>query len=402
MRNPLASSLYAPLAAALVAVALPSAADVVDYSDPATLSFSGNEVQLGLEGLAPVPGFPVGQAGAVMVGLEDDAGNSLGDARFGSAFEPREFGPTGSGSEGSLNNFEGGGLPFPYPGLRMTFPEKVNRVALAIRANEADMVKVVFRSGGAVMSEKERLSPTTRTFHFYGFESASGFDEVVVSAGASITALALDNVTYEVVPGMGGDPGNGDPGNGDPGNGDPGDGDPGNPPGDSEPPVADVPSFSCDGFYEPADWLSDDVRRSRFGRLARILTRRLPIKLFSARLEDHHGVTVAEQDLNATPVLQVLHTAPGSDETVDITPKAVRHSDDFAYRGRHGHWMQSVRRSALRKPGTYVLTMESGDAAEYALDPTCVEWIVREPPEKEKRPRWMRRWKKVFGDDDDD
>ncbi len=401
MRKPLASR-FAPLAAALVAVALPAAADVVEFTDPATLSFSGGEVQLGLEGLAPVPGFPVAQAGNVMVGLEDAAGTPMGDARWGQALEPREFGPSGPGTEGSLNNFEGGGLPFPFPAFRMTFPEKVNRLAIAIRANEADDVQVTFRSSGAQMDQKLRRSPTTRTFHFYGFESASGFDEVVVSASSSFTALALDNVTYEVVPGMGGDPGNGDPGNGDPGNGDPGTGDPGDPPADSEPPTDDVASFSCDGFYEPHDWLSDEVRNSRFGRLARILSRRLPIKLFSARLEDHHGVAVAEQDLNAAPVLQVLHTPPGSDETHDITRKAVRRSSEFVYRDDHGLWVKLVRRSALRKPGTYVLTMESGDPAEYALEATCVEWIVREPREKKKRPRWMSRWKRTFGEDDDD
>ncbi len=386
-----------PIVAAL-AVALPSAADVVEFADPATLTFSGNEVQLGLEGLAPIPGFPVAQAGAVAVGLEDAAGTSLGDARFGQALEPREFGPSGSGSEGSLNNFEGGGLPFPFPAIRMTFPEKVNRVALAIRANEMDDVQVSFRSGGAQMDQKVRRSPTTATFHFYGFESASGFDEMVVSAGASFTALALDNLTYEVVPGMAGDPGSGDPGSGDPGSGDPGAGDP---PADPEPPVADVPSFSCDGFHAPTDWMSEDMRKSRFGRLAQILARRLPFRLFSARLEDHHGVPVAEQDLHAAPVLQVLHTPPGSDETHDITERSVRRDSDFAYRGGHAHWLKAVKRSALEKPGTYVLTMESGDASEYALEPACVEWIVREPPKEEERPRWMRRWKKVFGDDGD-
>jgi hypothetical protein len=376
----------APLALAL-AISAPSGADLVEFDDPAALVFSGGEVQLEFETLATVGGAAITEVGDVAVALEAATGEELGGARFGNALEPREFGPQGPGN---LNNFEGGGLPFPFPGIRVTFAEPVHRVAFAVRANEADEVRVAFRFDAAEPLETARQSPTQGTFHFYGYESTEGVREIVVSAGDSLTALALDNLTYEVVPEMeGGDPGAGDPG----GDGDGMPGDPG--------PVADVPVFQCEGFLDPAADRPGWARHAhgRFADLAGKLLQQLPFRLLSATLVDHHGVIVTPQELWSPPVVQVLHTPPGG-ETQDITPRIVRRgSTDFVHRYPTDRWFKVLWRRDLAEPGTYVITLESGDPQEYAVDPTCVEWIVREPPPDEARSchRWMRRWRGRFG-----
>ena len=109
----------------------------------------------------------------------------------------------------------------------------------------------------------------------------------------------------------------------------------------------------------------------------------------------------SRQDVTSAPVVKVLHTPVGADATHDITDDAVMGDGAaFRYRDRSGQWMKMLRSSALRKAGTYVVTMESGDASEYAVD-SCVEWIVVEPPKERRRHSWMSRWHRKSGGDDD-
>ena len=385
MRMLVAHSL-APLVVALVLVAAgPSQAQVVDLSDPS--AFSGSEIMLDFEDPSFFDGMAVAQFGDVTLGLEDAAGGDFGGASFGLAVEPREF---GSASAGSLNNFGTPGLPFPFPMIRLGFPGVMHRVSFEVRASEQDEVVVTFRRGGAVVGQATRPSPTAGTFHFHGFEVLDGFDEVLVDATENFTgALALDNLAYEalsVEPPQEPEPPAEDPDDPE---------EPGEVP-DTEEPADDVPVLACDGFY-PAGARLHKLGHGRAGKLARYLLGHLPFKLLRARLADEHGVAVAWQDLLAAPVVQVVHTPLGSDESKDISDLAVLYGNrEFRY-GDKGRWRKLLRRSALREPGTYVLTMESGDMTEYALE-SCVEWIVVEPPpERRGRHSWIGRWRSKFG-----
>lgn len=368
----------APLAVAFVLVtAAPSLAQVVHLSGPE--AFSGSETQLDFEDPTLFEGAPVTQFADVAIGVQDAAGNEYIGAGYSLSGEPREF---GSQAPGSINNFGAPGLPFPYPMIRLGFPDVVHRVAFAARVNVLDAVVVTFRLGGEVVGQASRPSPSTSTFHFHGYELASGFDELLVGATSNFSgAMGVDNLYYEALAATPPDPGTTDP--------------PGDEPPDSEPPTADVPVFVCEGFYKPGS------HGHRGKGLAHGLLRHLPYKLLSAALVDSHGVVVGWQDLTSAPVMKVLHTPVGADATQDITDHAVLgDSTAFRYREKRGLWKKMLRRKAFRQAGTYVVTMESGDASEYAVD-SCVEWIVIEPPPARHRGHsWMRRWHKKLGGDD--
>jgi hypothetical protein len=52
------------------------------------------------------------------------------------------------------------------------------------------------------------------------------------------------------------------------------------------------------------------------------------------------------------------------------------HRDDghvFRYRGKA--WRLKLKKKLMRAPGTYQVTMMSGDESDYAIDPTCVDWF---------------------------
>jgi hypothetical protein len=364
-------------------MAAPALAQVVALSGPG--DFSGGETTIDFEDPNLFDGMAVAQFGDVTLGLEDEAGNDFGGAAFGLATEPREF---GSPAPGSVNNYGVVGLPFPFPMLRLGLPGVAHRVAFEVRANELDEVVVTFLLGGAVVGQATQPSPTSGTFHFHGFEVAGGFDEVLVDATENFTgAFALDNLMYETLAGAP------DP--------DPGDDPPPDPEPDPEPdpgPVADVPVYQCEGFYS-----LDEAAGHRDGhmrRAAKAFLRHLPFKLLRASLSDDHGVRLAWHDLAAAPVVKVLHEAEGDEETHDVTSEAV-FRDSAAFHYRHGGvWLKMLRRSALDEPGTYVVTLESGDPEEYAVD-SCVEWIVVEPPGKSGNDHhWMHRWHRRFGGHD--
>ena len=106
----------APLAAMFaLAGPTPAAAQVVELSGPE--AFSGAEVQLDFEDPNLFDGMPLPDFDGVAIDLEDASSPSYGGARFGLAFEPREFGPA---DPGSINNFGVGDLPFPFPAMRLS------------------------------------------------------------------------------------------------------------------------------------------------------------------------------------------------------------------------------------------------------------------------------------------
>jgi hypothetical protein len=384
----------APLAAMFALTGpTPAAAQVVELSGPE--AFSGTEVQLDFEDPNLFDGMPVPEFDGVAIDLEDASSPSYGGARFGLAFEPREFGP---GDPGSVNNFGVGDLPFPFPAMRLSFPSVVHRVAFAARANELDDVVVTFRRAGQMVGQVSRRSPSQASFHFYGFESMAGFDEVVVDATENFTgAFSMDNLTYEVLAAPDPDP---DP---DP-EPDPGpdpEPDPEPDPGPDPEPEPEVPSFACEGFDHPEFETVDRFSHGGLRNLCSRLLKQLPYRLLRAQLVDDHGVPVTDVDLVAAPRVRVLHTPPGGDETNDVTARAVPNGNPgFAHR-RNGFWQKLLRNEAFEASGTYVVTLESGDPAEYAVDPACVDWLVREPRDwRHKRDK--RRHHRHGWDRDDD
>jgi hypothetical protein len=108
---------------------------------------------------------------------------------------PREFGP----QEGTiLNQFQ-----FGTQGVRMTFPSPINRLAFELRTipNAGGVLSLdLFSSGTLVDSftipNRETNTGGLGTYFFYGFQSDTLFDQVVLR-GPGDGRFGLDNLRFE-------------------------------------------------------------------------------------------------------------------------------------------------------------------------------------------------------------
>lgn len=129
-----------------------------------------------------------------------------------------------------------------------------------------------------------------------------------------------------------------------------------------------APVVACVGFDPPMANYPVKVRGKRA----------LPLK---ARLFDGDGLEVTDLDLSAPPVVQVLYDS-GNGNGVDVSDDAlpVGLGDDgnqLVYTGE-GKWQYNLKTTNYTAAGTYTVFMDSGDATEYAIDPTCVTEFVIE------------------------
>ena len=130
------------------------------------------------------------------------------------------------------------------------------------------------------------------------------------------------------------------------------------------------PVYACEGFDSPMDRLVT-VKKNRA----------LPLK---ATLLDSFEVVLTDLDLLSPPVVQVLFDSgvPG-DTPVDVTDDALpsgQSSDGnvFSFDDSTDRWKYNLKTKNYDAPGTYTITMESGDESEYLVDPTCTATFVVE------------------------
>jgi hypothetical protein len=222
-------------------------------------------------------------------------------------------------------------------------------VSFALRVNALDDVAVTLLSGGSIVDEVTLPSRGSDQLYFYGFENPAGFDEVIVDAQANASgAFVLDNLSFESL---------------------------GAPPAEEGPPV-----LSCVGFSSPLDDLLADPQYAEYAKFLARWLNRSPVKLLRARLLDEEDLEVGDADLIAAPVAQVLFTPAGSEETLDVTAD-MTWKDSFTFNPK-GFWRLNLRRYQMHIPGTYLVTMESGDESEYLIDPTCSESIIKVIPKR--------------------
>jgi hypothetical protein len=108
--------------------------------------------------------------------------------------------------------------------------------------------------------------------------------------------------------------------------------------------------------------------------------RALPLK---AQLFDGDGLEVDDLGLTAPPVLQVLFQAAGSTGAVDVTDDALpagmgTEGNEFEYNLVDLVWQFNLKTKNYTAPGTYTITMVSGDEAEYVIDQACEATFERE------------------------
>jgi len=90
---------------------------------------------------------------------------------------------------------------------------------------------------------------------------------------------------------------------------------------------------------------------------------------------------MTDLDLVAPPVIQVIYeygTPDAEDVTGDALPAG--HSTEgnqFFFDSDQG-WHYNLKTKNYSAPGTYTVFMDSGDASEFLVDPTCVgEFVIK-------------------------
>lgn len=130
-----------------------------------------------------------------------------------------------------------------------------------------------------------------------------------------------------------------------------------------------VPRYACAGFDDIADTPLKVTR-----------PRTIPLR---AELLDQ-GLPVAGDGLAAAPVVQVDFASgapaePPADVT-DLVPPPDRAfvGNQFLYKEASARWFHGLQTIKMSPPGTYTITMVSGDDREYVIDPPCAATYVIE------------------------
>ena len=122
-----------------------------------------------------------------------------------------------------------------------------------------------------------------------------------------------------------------------------------------------TPTYSCSGFQAPLANGSVKVKKNRV----------LPVK---AELVDADNFILTDADIVSSPVIQVSYSSsPGY--AVDVTDDAYAaglgtDGNAFEYNVAEQVWQFNLKTKNYTSPGTYTITMQSGDETEYLID-TC-------------------------------
>jgi hypothetical protein len=132
--------------------------------------------------------------------------------------------------------------------------------------------------------------------------------------------------------------------------------------------TATVPNYSCLGFENPMGQGPVTVKNNRV----------LPLK---AHLIDQYGSLIIDTDVASPPVLQVMGKDSGGSNT-DLTNQGL-----FAGQGTgkkqfvftaDGKWQFNLMTKNYSKPGTYTISILTGNSSEYVINPSCTATFVIE------------------------
>jgi hypothetical protein len=234
-----------------------------------------------------------------------------------------------------------------------------------------DLVVTLLTGSGEIVDEVAFASPDRDLFYFYGLENPDGFESVMIVAEGLNGAFEVDNVLFESF-------------------------DAPEPPEMPETPGPGTASLQCDGFFEMGRHLpkqpkaNDKHKRSRKashkherhwsmdidGEMKPGLVRKL-----GAQIVDADGFIMTDEDMGVSPVARVLYSEGDDGATMDVTAEAVKHAPKY---NGHGFWTMRLHHHAMKTPGLYEVTLESGDGAEHSMDMGCMAWVVRDAKASKK------------------
>jgi len=136
--------------------------------------------------------------------------------------------------------------------------------------------------------------------------------------------------------------------------------------------TASVPKYSCLGFENPMGKGPVTVKKNRV----------LPLK---AQLIDQYGDLIIDTDVASPPVLQVTGKDSGG-SNIDLTNEGlfagqgtVKKQFDFTVEGR---WQFNLMTKNYSDPGTYTISILTGNSSEYVIEPSCRAIFMIENKEK--------------------
>lgn len=124
--------------------------------------------------------------------------------------------------------------------------------------------------------------------------------------------------------------------------------------------VCKIPAFTHNCFEPPLNSTPVTVKNNKC----------IPCKII---LLNQYGIPVTDQDIVAFPVIQI-HYNPISGSAVDVTADALSagegtEGNQFAYDGTQWHY--NLKTGNFTAPGTYTISIVSGDTNEYKIVSTC-------------------------------
>jgi hypothetical protein len=125
-----------------------------------------------------------------------------------------------------------------------------------------------------------------------------------------------------------------------------------------------VSAFKCPNFEPPMGNGPVTVKKNRV----------LPFK--GTLLSD--SIPITNMDIIAPPVIQVLYDS-GEGDATDVTNYALpvgqgTEGNQFEFDGTWWHFNMGTK--GYTSPGTYTVSMVSGDLTEYVINPTCTAQFV--------------------------
>jgi hypothetical protein len=223
----------------------------------------------------------------------------------------------------------------PWAALTVEFPTPVNRVGFELNADDfnaltgpdIDLTVSTSIKGGPLVGDIV-LTSTEGRFRFHAFESTDTFDVLQINVGNG-ALWRLDNLRYELNEVI-------------------------------------VPMYNCVGFDPPADRSRIGIRKNRV----------VPLK---AQLLGEDGLPLSDADVAAPPQVQVEFSS-GATNAIDVSSDSLsagQGTDGNKFEFPDGRWRYNLKTSNYTMPGTYIVSLISGDPSEYVVDPTCeVEFVV--------------------------
>lgn len=128
-----------------------------------------------------------------------------------------------------------------------------------------------------------------------------------------------------------------------------------------------IPAFSCVGF---------ETQTSN----GRGIARSIRILQLKADLMDRNGNIVIGTDIVSPPLLRVAMVSAGGSAAIDVTDKALSagrgtSAKQFVFTSE-GVWQFSLMTKNYSTPGTYTVSIRTGNIREYVINPTCTTTFV--------------------------